>query len=90
MFDATIFDALLGIIGDSDRVLRGSEAKEEYSHDELGGTKSEPDYVVVAKCACEISKIMEYAYEKEVPVTVRGSGTGLVGACVPTLCCKSF
>ena len=83
MFDVTVFDALLALVGDNERVLKGSEAKEEYSHDELGGTKSEPDYVVVAKSAEEISKIMTYAYEKEVPVTVRGSGTGLVGACVP-------
>ncbi len=26
---------------------------------------------------------MAYAYEQNIPVTVRGAGTGLVGACVP-------
>ncbi|MDZ5001033.1 FAD-binding protein, partial [Clostridium perfringens] len=31
----------------------------------------------------EVSKIMKYAYENNIPVTARGSGTGLVGACVP-------
>ena len=31
----------------------------------------------------EISKIMAYANQESIAVTVRGAGTGLVGACVP-------
>ena len=30
----------------------------------------------------EVSAIMKYAYAQEIPVVVRGSGTGLVGASV--------
>ena len=82
MFDNNVFERLLGIVSEPERVLRGTEAKEEYSHDELSGTKCTPDYVVIANNTEEISKIMELANELEVPVTVRGSGTGLVGACV--------
>ncbi|MBQ5649639.1 MAG: FAD-binding oxidoreductase [Clostridia bacterium] len=56
---------------------------EEYSHDELGGTYSKPDAVVKAISADEISAVCKYAYEHDIPVTARGSGTGLVGSCVP-------
>ena len=34
------------------------------------------------KSAEEISTIMKYAYEQAIPVTPRGSGTGLVGSSV--------
>ena len=34
------------------------------------------------KSAEEISAIMKYAYEQTIPVTPRGSGTGLVGSSV--------
>lgn len=42
-----------------------------------------PDIVVQATSAEEVSKVMKYAYENNIPVTPRGSGTGLVGAAVP-------
>ena len=32
-----------------------------------------------------VSAVMKYAYDNVIPVTVRGSGTGLVGACVPVM-----
>lgn len=71
------------IIGDKKRVLVKDEINEEYGHDELCGIKSLPDIVAVVKSADEVSKIMAYAYENNIPVTPRGSGTGLVGAAVP-------
>ena len=70
------------VIGDEERVLVGENINEEYSHDELGGTSSYPDIVIKAKSAEEISAIMKYAYEQTIPVTPRGSGTGLVGSSV--------
>lgn len=70
------------IINDSERVLVGENINEEYSHDELGGIKKVPDIVAKVLTTEEVSKIMKYAYENNIPVTARGAGTGLVGAAV--------
>lgn len=71
------------VITDPRRILLGDDINEEYSHDELSDTKSWPDVVVRALSTEEISKIMKYAYEHDIPVTPRGAGTGLVGSSVP-------
>ena len=68
---------------DKERVFFRDEINEDYSHDELGGIKKMPDIVIQAINAEEVSKVMKYAYENNIPVTPRGSGTGLVGAAVP-------
>ncbi len=83
MFSEKNYIDIKAIIGDDERVLWGDNINEEYSHDELGGTFSFPDIVVKATNVEEISKIAKYANDNEIPLTVRGSGTGLVGACVP-------
>lgn len=70
------------IIKDSDRILFGEYINEEYSHDELSDTVSFPDVVVKITSTEEASKLMKYANENNIPVTPRGSGTGLVGASV--------
>ena len=69
-------------IVDSSRVWIGEEIGEDYSHDELGGVSGYPDILIKVLSAEEIAAIMKYAYEQEIPVVVRGSGTGLVGAAV--------
>lgn len=74
---------IVNIIGDEERVLVGENINEDYSHDELGAIKNMPELVVRVINTEEISNIMKYAYEKFIPVTPRGSGTGLVGAAVP-------
>ncbi len=68
---------------DLERVFFREEINEDYSHDELGGIKKMPDIVIQTISADEVSKVMKYAYENDIPVTPRGSGTGLVGAAVP-------
>ncbi len=79
-------EALKSIISnDEERFLIGGHIGEEYSHDELAGIKKMPDVVLKVKNCEEVSKIMKYAYENTIPVTPRGSGTGLVGAAVPVL-----
>ncbi len=70
------------IINDSERILFGNCINEEYSHDELSDTTSYPDVVVKVISTDEVSKIMKYAYDNNISVTPRGSGTGLVGASV--------
>ena len=66
----------------AERVLSGSGIKADYAHDELAHVHSIPDVVVRVKSAEEISAVMSNACEKNIPVVVRGSGTGLVGAAV--------
>jgi len=65
-----------------DRVFYGTEINPDYSHDELSAKKCYPDILIEVLTAGEIAQIMKYANEKRIPVVARGSGTGLVGACV--------
>ncbi len=66
-----------------ERVLVGEEEiNEDFSHDELAGIKKFPEVLVYVESTEEVSKIMKYAHEKNIPVTPRGQGTGLVGASV--------
>ncbi len=67
-----------------DRVLVGDNINEDYFHDEIPTIKGIPDVVIKVDTASNISKVMKYANENLIPVVVRGSGTGLVGACVAT------
>ena len=80
--DQKDLDYINSIIKDTDRVLYGDFINEEYSHDELSDTVSFPDVVVKITSTEEASRLMKYAYENNIPVTPRGSGTGLVGASV--------
>lgn len=68
---------------ESARINIGDEISEDFSKDELGTVKNHPEMVIKVETTEEISKIVKYANDKIIPVTVRGSGTGLVGACVP-------
>ena len=63
-----------------DRVWVGEEIGEEYHRDEMPeyGVYPPELYVEVLDKE-EISKIMAYAYEKNIPVVCRGAGTGLAG-----------
>ena len=73
---------LTNLVGE-DYVLIGDEILEDYAHDELGEARAFPEIVVEPDNTEAISAIMRYAYEKGIPVTTRGSGTGLCGGCVP-------
>lgn len=70
------------IVGD-ENVLCGDEINPDYAHDELGGIERMPDALVKVHSTEEISGVMKLCYGRTIPVTVRGSGTGLVGAAVP-------
>ena len=70
------------IVGQAD-VLVGEAISPDYAHDELGGISQMPEVLVRVRSTQEVSAIMKLAYERTIPVTVRGSGTGLVGAAVP-------
>jgi glycolate oxidase len=64
------------------RVLDGKTINEDYYHDELGTAFGVPEVLVKALSTQEVSDVMKFAYQRDVPVVVRGSGTGLVGGAV--------
>ena len=43
----------------------------------------EPEVVVFARSTSDVSKLLKFASQKEIPVTARGAGFGYVGGCVP-------
>lgn len=79
------FEDIKDLINDNDRVFYGEDINEDYSHDELGSVKKLPDLVVKPLSTEDVQKVMKYAFNNNIPVTARGSGTGLVGACVPLM-----
>ncbi len=78
---ADIGARLAAVVGD---VLAGADASEDYTHDEaLGGLAVRPAFVVKPTTAEEVAAVLAVATEVGVPVTARGSGSGLSGAAVP-------
>lgn len=73
---------LKNIVGD-EYVTVGGDISADYGHDELGGIEHMPEVLVKVCSTEEVSGVMKLAWKKNIPVTVRGSGTGLVGAAVP-------
>lgn len=78
----TDIEYFISIVGE-ESVFSGSHIEEDVTHDELGTVFAHPDVHLKVVNKNQISSIMRYANEKLIPVTIRGSGTGLVGACVP-------
>jgi glycolate oxidase len=73
------FDAVLP----ADRILAG-DANDDYTHDEaLGGVPQEPIAVLLPGTTDEVASILRVCNEHMIPVTARGSGTGLSGAAIP-------
>jgi glycolate oxidase len=71
------------VVGDG-HVLTGDDIGEDYTHDEaLTATPVRPLAVARPADTGEVAGILQWANEEGVPVTARGSGTGLSGACIP-------
>lgn len=69
---------------DADQVLTGDAISEDYSHDECINVDAVmPAVVLTPRSTEEVSRILELANELRVPVTCRGSGTGLSGGATP-------
>lgn len=78
-----VVEELKEIVGGG-HVLAGDEAKDDYFHDEaLGLEPVTPRAVVRPGSAEETRRIVQWANSAGVPLTGRGSGTGLAGACIP-------
>ena len=71
------------IVGNAN-LLTGDAIPADYSHDEaLSTTPQKPAYVAKPATAEEVAQLLKTASEHGVPVTARGSGSGLSGAARP-------
>src|SRR6516165_5249103 len=71
------------IVGEHN-LLTGDAIPEDYWHDEVLTTAPQrPAYVAKPATAEEVSQLLKAASEDGVPVTARGSGSGLSGAAIP-------
>ena len=80
---AGLVAALAEVVG-ADQVLTGDRISLDYHHDEaLSLPASAPGVVVLPAGAAEVAGVLRIASAHRVPVTARGSGSGLSGAAVP-------
>jgi len=76
-------ERLIAIVG-AGHVLTGDAISEDYTHDEaLTATPVQPLAVVRPADPKQVAEVLRVASELGTPVTARGSGTGLSGACIP-------
>jgi len=74
----------LGAVVGTANVLTGDAVKEDYGHDEaLTAVPQLPLAVVLPSATAEVAALLQVADEARLPVTARGSGTGMSGACIP-------
>lgn len=75
------------IVGEKYVVFGDKEKLEEYSHDEVSekAYQHEADALIRPCNAEEISAIMKFANEYNIPITPRGAGSGLSGGAVPVM-----
>ena len=80
---AELIDALAAVVG-AGHVQSGDAVKEDHTHDEaLTAEPVTPLAVVLPGSTAEVAALLRLADERRVPVTARGAGTGLSGACTP-------
>jgi glycolate oxidase len=73
---------LRGICG-AERVVSEGPVLEDCSHDEMPWVRGYPEVVVFPQDAGQVSGMLQFASARGIPVTPRGSGTGLCGGAVP-------
>lgn len=77
--DAAGIDYLKSVTS-PDRVTVGKDILPEYHHDEMPEYGVfPPDVYIEAENVNEVSAVMKYGYDHNIPVVVRGAGTGLAG-----------
>jgi glycolate oxidase len=78
-----LIEGLVAVVG-ADHVQSGDAIKDDYSHDEaLTVSPQLPVAVVLPATTDEVAAVLRLADGLGVPVTARGAGTGMSGACVP-------
>src|SRR6478609_6022658 len=78
-----VYERLVDRLG-PEQVLTGDAISDDYGNDEaLTAAHRLPDVVVRPRRTDDVLSVIALAAELGVPVTARGSGTGLSGACIP-------
>jgi glycolate oxidase len=67
-----------------DKVASAAEVLESHAGDKWSASHL-PDVVVFAESTADVSAVMRFAAEHDIPVTTRGAGVGYVGGCVPVM-----
>ena len=83
--EAASVQAVVSAAVGTDHVSAGDSIRDDYGHDEaltVGAVM--PHLVARPGCTAEVAALVQIADEHRVPITARGSGTGLSGACTPT------
>jgi glycolate oxidase len=76
--------ALLAEVVGAAHVVAGAAISDEYGRDEaLGMVPHLPAVVAYPASTADVAGLVAVAIEHGVPLTARGSGTGLSGACIP-------
>jgi len=78
----SMIEELRKIIPDSSRIVCDG-IEEKYLTDTLGRLKGTAAALVFPTSTEEVSAVMRFAWENNLPVTPRGAGTNLVGSTVP-------
>ena len=81
---AEIISQLKNIVGEN-FILSDDESKIHYGHDETEDLVFKPSVVVSPNKVGEVSAILKLCFEKNIPVTPRGAGTGLSGGALPVI-----
>ena len=77
----SVIASLAEIVG-TNNVITG-EGRENYARDETPNVKSVlPEVVVKPENTASVSRVLQLASEKQIPVTPRGAGTGLCGGAI--------
>src|SRR6476661_7293576 len=78
-----VIEAITDVVGRA-AVSTGEAIHDDYTRDEaLTAVARHPLAVVRPGSAAEVARVVELAADAGVPITARGSGTGLSGACIP-------
>ena len=67
-----------------ERCITDFEQRKEYGHDETEDLNFPPSAVLKPASVDEVSKIMRFCYDNEIPVSPAGARTGLSGGALPT------
>jgi glycolate oxidase len=81
---AALLRQLQDICGEA-AILTHETHLKHYGHDETEDLLYMPAVVALPADTDQVSAIMQLAYASEIPVTVRGAGTGLAGGALPIL-----
>ncbi len=79
MFHPEDIATFVQMLGEEQVLMSGQEKFEQYTHDETEDLHFIPDVVLIPENNKQISQILKYCNDRQIPVTTRGAGTGLSG-----------